>query len=122
MKKATVVKKIKSLTWSEEASFEKDFKDIVLEKIADYEDPKSFFEDLQYGGCISGMISEFIYNADCKKFYIEHIDDLEWMRKDMEDGLGEAIKNRHDFPHYVFMCHLCFEEYCYNLYNNIYGN
>lgn len=120
MKKTAVIKKIKSFSLAEEASFEKAFKDIILERIADYEDPKSFFEDLQHGGCISGMISEFIYNADCKKFYIEHIDDLEWYKKEMEDCLGEPIKNRHEFPHYVFICQLCFEEYCYNLYNLIY--
>ncbi|WP_455424184.1 DUF7222 domain-containing protein [Flavobacterium bizetiae] len=41
---------------------------------------------------MNDMISEFIYHADCKKFYIEHLDDLENIRQDLEDSLGEAVK------------------------------
>ena len=103
-------------------SFENDFKQIVLNQIKNYDNPVSFFEDLQQGGCLSGLISEFIYNTDCKTFYIEHIDDMEEMRTELEDSIGEAIKNRHNLPHYVFMCHLCFEEYCCRMYNQIFEN
>ena len=79
---------------------------------------KSFLEDLQRGGCISGMIGEFIYHSDCKDFYISHLDDLEDIRKDLEDSLGEPISNRFESPHYSFMCWLCFEEYCFDIYRN----
>ena len=106
----------------EELSFEEDFKAIINEKLQDYDSPQNFFEDLQQGGCLSGLINEFIYNKDCKDFYIKHIDDMEFMREDIEDNIGEAIKNRHKLPHYVFMCHLCFEEYTYRIYNEIYEN
>lgn len=106
----------------EELSFEDDFKAIILSRIEDYDSPQNFFEDLQQGGCLSGLISEFVYNSDCKDFYIKHIDDLEWMREDLEDSIGEAIKNRHKLPHYVFMCHLCLEEYACKMYNEIFEN
>ena len=106
----------------EELSFEEDFKAIINEKLQDYDSPQNFFEDLQQGGCLSGLISEFIYNKDCKDFYIKHIDDMEWMKEDLEDSIGESIKNRHKLPHYVFMCHLCFEEYTYRMYNEIFEN
>lgn len=79
---------------------------------------KSFLEDLQNGGCMSGMICEFIYHADCKKFYIEHLEDLENIREEIEDSLGEAVKNTHRLPHYTFMCWLCFEEYCFDIYRS----
>lgn len=104
----------------EKLSFEDDFKAIILNKIEGYNNPQNFFEDLQHGGCLSGLINEFIYNSDCKDFYIKHIDDLEWMIEDLEDSLGESIKNRHKLPRYVFACHLCFEEYCYRMYNEIF--
>jgi hypothetical protein len=107
---------------SEALSFEEDFKQIINEKLQDYDKPIDFFEDLQRGGCLSGLISEFIYNSDCKDFYIKHIDDLEWMREDLEDNIGESIKNRHKLPHYVFMCHLAFEEYCNGIYNEVFEN
>ncbi|WP_263361235.1 single-stranded DNA-binding protein [Flavobacterium collinsii] len=79
---------------------------------------KSFIEDLQNAGCISGMISEFIYHTDCKKFYIKHLDDLENIREELEDSLGEPVKNRHRLPHYTFLCWLCSEEYCFDLYRS----
>jgi hypothetical protein len=99
------------------------FNKIILSDLESYdgtkkEQLKSFLENLQRIGCISGMISEFIYNADCKKFYIQHLDDLEDIRQEIEDSLGEAVKNRHRLPHYTFMCWLCFEEYCFDIYRS----
>lgn len=103
------------------------FNRIILNKIDGYEGKKkeqlkSFCEDLQRGGCISGMIGDFIYNSDCKEFYIANIDELEQMKSDLEEDLGESIKNRHEVLHYTFVCWLSFEEYCYDLYNNIFEN
>lgn len=101
-----------------------DFNAIILSKAQDYgkgkEALKSFFDDLQRGGCISGLIGEFIYHSDCKAFYIKHIDALESYKEDLEEQMGEPIVNRHDSPHYTFMCWLCFEEYCYSLYREIF--
>jgi len=79
---------------------------------------KSFLLDLQRGGCISGMIGEFIYHSDCKAFYIEHLEDLENIKTELEESLGEPIANRYGLPHYTFMCWLCLEEYCYDIYRN----
>lgn len=108
-----------------EFSFVDDFNTIIADKITDYDGTvksqlKSFFNDLQYGGCQSGMIGDFIYNSDCKDFYIKHIDDLEQFKTDLEDQLGEPIKDRNSLPHYTFVVWLCFEEYCYDLYRTIF--
>lgn len=81
---------------------------------------KSFFEDMQKGGCISGIIGEFIYHADCKNFYIKHIDALEDFNTELTEQIGEPIKNRHNLPHYTFIVWLVFEEYCYQVYNNLF--
>lgn len=116
---------MKALEKSIYAEFDvcKAFNKIILSDLGSYdgtkkEQLKSFLEDLQNGGCMSGMISEFIYHSDCKKFYIEHLDDLENIREDLEDSLGEPVKNRHRLPHYTFMCWLCFEEYCFEIYRS----
>lgn len=108
-------------------SFTEEFNQIIIDKIEGYdgktkEQLKSFFNDLQRGGCMSGMIGDFIYNSDCKDFYIKHIDDLEEMKSDLEEQLGEPITDRHQLPHYTFLCWLCFEEYCYDLYRTIFEN
>lgn len=99
------------------------FNKIILSDLGSYdgtkkEQLKSFLEDLQRMGCISGMIGDFIYHADCKNFYIKHLDDLENIREEIEDSLGESVKNRHRLPHYTFMCWLCFEEYCFDIYRS----
>lgn len=108
-------------------SYSKEFIDIVIRKTEDYDrngefidNLKSFLEELRYGGCISGMISEFIYNSDTKEFYINHLDDLESFLDDLEDGIGERIENKHELPRYTFLVWLAFEEFCYNLYNRIF--
>lgn len=103
----------------------KEFNKIILDSLPNYEGRKkqqlkSYFEDLQKGGCMSGMVSEFIYHSSCKEFYIKYIDDLEEIKLELEDSIGEPIKNRHELPHYTFVCWLGFEEYCYNLYSNIF--
>ena len=105
----------------------KEFNKIILDSLPNYdgkkkEQLKSYLEDLQKGGCQSGMVSEFIYHADCKEFYVNHIDDLEEMRQDLEDSLGQAVQNKQGLPHYTFICWLCFEEYCYSIYSSEFDN
>lgn len=111
-------------TTIEDRDLLRDFNTIIINKAEQYGEGKpalkSFFEDLQHGGCISGLIGEFIYHYDCKQFYIKHIDALEEYREEIEEQLGEPIVNRHKAPHYTFMCWLCFEEYCNELYRNLF--
>lgn len=99
------------------------FNKIILSDLESYDGTKkqqlkSFLEDLQNGGCMSGIISEFIYHSDCKEFYIEHLDDLENIKEEIENSLRESVKNKHRLPHYTFVCWLCFEEYCYDIYRS----
>lgn len=107
-----------------EYTFVSDFTDIIKNKLDNYgenkEGLKSFLEDLQHGGCISGMIGDFVYHHDCKQFYVKHIDSLEEFKEELEESFGEPIQNRHNTKHYTFIVWLCFEEYCNNLYNNIF--
>jgi len=107
-------------------SFAQSFTDIINEKAEDYDklntyenNLKGFLEDLRHGGCMSGIIGEFIYNSDNKAFYIEHLDDLEEFKNELEYMLGEEIKNK-DLPHYTFLVWLCFEEFANDLYMTIF--
>lgn len=96
-----------------------DFVDELIEDMAEhacnYCNPHGFFHDLSYGGCSSGMIGMFIYHDDCKKFYINHIDDLEAFVEDFEEELGECIPNKNHQPHYTFVCWLCYEEFAHRI-------
>lgn len=101
-----------------------DFVDELIEDMAghacNYCTPHGFFHDLSYGGCSSGMIGMFIYHSDCKRFYINHIDDLEAFVEDFEEELGERIPNKDHQPHYTFVCWLCYEELAYDIAKTIY--
>ena len=101
-----------------------DFVDELIEDMAghacNYCTPHGFFHDLSYGGCSSGMIGMFIYHSDCKRFYINHIDDLESFVEDFEEELGERIPNKDHQPRYTFVCWLCYEELAHDIARTIY--
>jgi homoserine acetyltransferase len=124
--KTTAVEKILRSHNTNDFSFTDPFISIIVDKCDGYDGSakdklKSFFEDLQHGGCMSGMIGDFIYHSDNKAFYVEHIDDLEEYMSEMEDSMGEAIHNRHNLVRYTFVVWVCFEEFCFSLYNSIFG-
>lgn len=103
-------------------SFVKDFVEDMACHADGYNLPSGFFKDLAYGGCVSGMIGMLVYNTDCKKLYIEHIDDMEAYKEELEDDLGEPIRNTKHLPHYTFMCWLCYEELAYSIGRTLFPN
>lgn len=104
-------------TTSTRTNFIKSFNRIIKREVKGYDTPKQFFEDMQKGGCISGMISDFIYHADCKNFYIKNIDELEEYKTEFEESIGQKTANIYNIPHYTFVIWLCFEEYCNSIYS-----
>jgi hypothetical protein len=102
---------------------EYDFANELLEDMAgncfNYANPAGFFQDLQYGGCASGMIGMFIYHSDCKDFYIDYIDSMEDFVEELEDELGSPIKNEEKMPYYTFICWVCYEELAVRIANEL---
>ena len=97
-----------------------DFVEVLLQDMAEFGDsyvnPIGFFEDLQNGGCQSGMIGMFIYNNDCKRFYIDHIDDMDSFVEDLGEELGAPVTPGSDvFHRYVWVCWLCYEELAFKI-------
>ena len=57
-----------------------DVLDIIINYIEDYEnfeEVKSFIEDIRNYGCVNGMAGELIYYDDIKKFYIENMNEIQ---------------------------------------------
>ena len=92
-----------------ELSFADEFVSDMAYKASDYDDPKSFFKDLQYGGCASGMIGMLIYDDDCKDIYCRNIDDMESYLEEKAEEYGMPFENSSDLTHHVFVCWLCYE-------------
>ena len=112
---------------SESYGFIGEFLDIVAYHISQYDTPEEFFEDLSYGGCASGMIGEFIYNSDCKDFYIKYMCDLDDYIENIEEEIGCRIYRKYNkgVARYVLVCWVAFEEFCrilqYYLFENYKG-
>lgn len=78
--------------------------------ITNYDNPLVFFQDLQNGGCASGMIGMLIYNSDCLALYGKYANDMEEFREELEDEIGSPIERDRNIRHYVWICWLCYEE------------
>ena len=95
-------------------SFAEDYLRDIAYHIDGYDNPIGFFKDLQHGGCQSGMIGMLIYNSDCKRIYIKHIDDMEEYAGQIYEEVG-AVENKNGAPHYTHICWLCYEEFSYQI-------
>ena len=82
----------------DEYSFSADMQEVLLDHMSKYDNPLTGLEEITTHGCVSGILTDFIYYSDTKEFYTKHIDDIESFIDDLEDDLGESI--RLDHPRY----------------------
>ena len=85
----------------------------VIQEALEYGDIKTFFFDLQKNGCTSGMISPLIYYNDTHHFFEDHYDEIEQLREQTEDMLGEPIQIKGDLKN--TLAWFAFEETAYQL-------
>ncbi len=52
---------------------------------------KTFFHDIAHYGCVDGMISSLIYFEDTHKFFDKFYDEIEEMREQWEENIGEPM-------------------------------
>lgn len=64
----------------------------VIQDAIDAEDAKSYLEDVLQHGCQSGIVSGLIYYKDTDAFFRKHMDEIEQLRLDMEESIGEPLK------------------------------
>ena len=98
-----------------EYEFVDEFVEDMACHITNYDNPLYFFQDLQNGGCASGMIGMLIYNSDCLALYGKYANDLEEFREELEDEIGSPIERDRNIRHYVWICWLCYEELGYQI-------
>lgn len=98
-----------------EYEFVEEFVEDMAYNITDYDDPLYFFQDLQNGGCASGMIGMLVYNSDCLALYGKYANDMEEFREKLEDETESPIKRDRNIRHYVWICWLCYEELAYQI-------
>lgn len=80
----------------------------ILNNFATDEEIKGFIEDLMQHDCVSGIIGTLIYYTDTHKFYEKYYEEIEELRKDLEEQFGEPVKVKGDIKN--FYAWLAFEE------------
>lgn len=91
---------------------------VAKEALAFYqENIKTFFEDLLNYGCVSGIIGSLIYYSDTHKFYDDYYSQIEELRYDYEDSIGQPLTIKGDLKN--FMAWFAFEETAYQLSNEL---
>ena len=107
-----VMKEALSRTFEEtglaDRSFSADMQEVLLDHMSKYDNPLTGLEEITTHGCVSGILTDFIYYSDTKEFYTKHIDDIESFIDDLEDELGEPIALEH--PRYNSAVWLVTEE------------
>jgi len=63
----------------------------VIQEALEYNSVTSFFHDILHHGCQSGMVSSLIYYVDTHAFFIEHYDEIEELRLEFEENIGEPL-------------------------------
>lgn len=91
---------------------------VAKEALAFYqENIELFFEDLLNHGCASGMVSSLIYYVDTHKFYDTYYNQIEDLRYDYENSIGEPITIKGDLKN--FLAWFAFEETTHQLANEL---
>lgn len=64
----------------------------ILDSYTTDEEIKTFFNDLSQHGCVSGMVSALIYYTDTHEFYNNFASEIDELKEEMENSLGESLK------------------------------
>lgn len=72
------------------------------------EDVPTFLNDLMEYGCESGIVGSMIYYRDTHQFYDDHYNEIENIRYDLEENLGEPLWVKGDLKN--FFAWLAFEQ------------
>lgn len=62
---------------------------------------EQFFDGLFRCGCISGWIGSLIYYRDTHAFFDRHYEEIEELREEYEDAIGEPLRIQGDLKNFL---------------------
>lgn len=93
--------------------FAEDIEEDIIYHIMECKDNneiRGFFEQVFYYGCTNSATLMFIDKNETRDFYIKHIDSMEEFMLQYEDETGISMEISRDYPRYMQVCWLCYEE------------
>ncbi len=73
---------------------------VVAQEAMEYNNPADFFSDLLQWGCQSGMVSRLIYYTDTRAFYDKYYHEIEGLRYELEESMGERLQPQGDLKNW----------------------
>ena len=77
----------------------RDVTDIILDRSED--ELITFLQDLANHGCVSGMVGPLVYYTDTHAFYDKNYAEIEWLREEYEDQIGEPLAIKGDLKNFL---------------------
>lgn len=98
---------------------ESELKDYVIDSILNNDDDyvENYIKDVITYGCVNGAVPELIYYSDTHAFYDKFYDDIEILREEYEEQLGEPITIKGDLKN--FFAWFAYEQTCYQIANDL---
>lgn len=78
-----------------------DLEKYVIDDLLEEDEPKTYLKDLLNHGCVSGMVSGLIYYEDTHKFYNEFADEIDELKEEIEESMGEPLKINGDVRNFL---------------------
>ncbi|WP_421754188.1 DUF7222 domain-containing protein [Croceimicrobium sp.] len=72
----------------------------VAAEALEYDNIENFFHDLLHYGCISGVVSSLIYYKDTHAFYDAHYHEIEDLRYELEQEMGQPLQPQGDLKNW----------------------
>ena len=85
--------------------------DIILERSES--EFVTFFQDLADHGCVCGMVGPLVYYADTRAFYDRNYAEIEDLREEYEQEIGEPLQINGDLKN--FLAWFAFETIAYRI-------
>ena len=85
----------------------------VASEALDCDDIKGFFLGLLQHGCVSGWVGSLCYYTDTHKFFDTHYDEIEELRQEYQDNIGEPLEIKDNLKN--FLAWFAFEETAYQM-------
>jgi len=103
--------KLQAIADSKEISIEKEVAREALD--TSYDEPRDFFSLLFKIGCVSGMVNSLIWYTDTHAFFDTHYDQIEELREEYKESVGEPMKIKGDLKN--DLAWFAFEQVAYTM-------
>ena len=73
----------------------------VADILLDHDNPCEYLNDILQYGCKCGCVPEMVFYSDTRDFFDRHYDEIDEIRQDWEDNIGQPIEIKGDLKNFL---------------------